>query len=111
MSGGKPLETAISLSYGDRQKNLRSSEGSIDNTEELRSATFSIPAHEARELKVLAHNVRPDSSSSPLDGMLELKMNGKIQQFDLKLINGCLLIPIEGNPFQMTFLFQKPSGV
>lgn len=111
MSGGKPLEAEINLSYNGRQKNLRSSEGFIENAEELRSATFSIPAHEARELKVLAHNVRSDSSSFPLGGILELNMNGKIRRLDLKLINGCLLIPIECNPFQMTFLFHKPSGV
>jgi hypothetical protein len=111
MSGGKPLEAEISLYYNGRQKKLWSSEGSVENVEELTSATFSIPAHEDRELKVFAHNVRSDSSSSPLDGILELNMNGKIRRLDLKLINGCLLIPIEGNPFQMTFLFHKPSGV
>ena len=111
MSAGKPLEVGISLSYGERLTHFRSSEGSIENAEELRSITFSIPKHLSREFKVLAHKVKSDNSSSPLDGILELSINGKIQRFDLKLINGSLLIPIESHPFQVAFIFQKPSEV
>lgn len=108
MSGGKPFEADISLIYGDRVKILRSSGGSLENANELKSAAFTIPVHGAEELKILAYSVTEDGSSSPLDSSVEVSGQGGTKCFDLKLTNGSLLMPIDGNSYRVTFTLHKP---
>jgi hypothetical protein len=113
MSGGKPLEVEVGLIYKDGMKTLRSSGGSLEKAEELKGLVFTIPAHGARELKVLAYSIGSDGSSSSLEGTVEVHGNGESQCFELKLMNGSLLLPIDEKSYRVTFTLQKadPSAL
>ncbi len=111
--GGEPLETEVSFAYRDRVKTLRSSGGMVERTSELKSAVFLIPTKGTGELKVLAHTVTADGSSSPLEGILEVSGkggDGEPLRYDLKLTGGSLLMPIDSNSCRVTFTFHKPSS-
>jgi len=111
--GGEPLETEVSFAYRDRIKTLRSSGGMVERALELKNAVFSIPTKGTGELKVLAHTVTSDGSSSPLEGILEVsgqEGNEEPLRYDLKLAGGSLLIPIDSSSCRVTFTLQKESS-
>jgi len=97
MSGGGPVKAEASLSYGNGVKNFRSLQGFVENTAKLKNASFSIAAHGAGELKVLAHIFTANGSSSPLKVILKVEENEETRLFDLKLklMDGSLLMPIK----------------
>jgi hypothetical protein len=85
----------------------------VERTSELKSAVFSIPTKGTGELKVLAHTVTADGSSSPLEGILEVSGkggDGDPLRYDLKLTGGSLLMPIDSNSCRVTFTLHKPSS-
>jgi len=55
----------------------------------------------------MAYHVESDGSPSSLQGNVEVHGDGESQCFELKLMNGSLLLPIDEKSYQITFTLQK----
>jgi hypothetical protein len=60
----------------------------------MRSVTFHLPPTQARELKVWAHTVTADGASQSLPAIVEVQCGNESKQFDLKLSDGQIVLPV-----------------
>jgi hypothetical protein len=107
--GGQPTPTELRLEYPEGEKVLQSADGEVPILASLQSVAFCLPSGSARELKVWAYRVTPDGSAEGLPALLEVEDGRETKQFDLKLSNGQVLLPIAGQKYWLKLTL--PSGI
>jgi hypothetical protein len=87
-----PVE--VQLEYPEGWQEFIASGGELAKFSQLRSAGFRLPVGEARDLKVWAHRVSREGETEGLPAMLEIQRGDNVEQFDLMLSRGRVLIPV-----------------
>jgi hypothetical protein len=82
------------MSYAAGEQRRHEAAGEIEAFSAMRSVTFRLPATQARELKVWAHTATPDGASEGLPAIVEVRCGNESRQFDLKLSDGQVVLPL-----------------
>jgi amino acid permease len=108
-SAGRPAPARVRLSYSEGEQDLQGAAGEVPRLSALRSATFSLAAVRARELKVWVHRVTPEGESEGLPALLEVHDGDDIRRFDLALFGGQIVLPLRGDDCRLTIRFPEPT--
>jgi amino acid permease len=95
-AGGQPLTADVWLGYGEGEQHVLAATGEVTDFASLRSTTFQLPATEARELKVWAHQITPEESAQCLPALLNVHCGNQEQEIDLQQSDGQVVLPISG---------------
>jgi hypothetical protein len=95
-ANGQPTTAEVWLGYGDSEQHVQAATGEIPRFASLRYATFHLPATDARELKVWAHQITPEENSQGLPALLNVHCGNEKKEFDLKSCGGQVILPING---------------
>ncbi|MGA2789552.1 MAG: aromatic amino acid transport family protein [Candidatus Bathyarchaeia archaeon] len=107
---GQPRAAEVSLRYPDKEEKLQAASGEISSFSSIRCATVQLPASLSRELKVWAHRTTSDGYSESLPGILHVDSDNEKREFDLRLSDGEVILPLNGKPCLLTITFtQTPS--
>ena len=93
-ASGQRAVAEVEMRYATREEKRYEAAGEVPSFADLRSVTFKLPATEARELKVWAHTITPDGASVSLPGVVEVQCENESRQFDLKLSDGQIVMPL-----------------
>jgi len=109
-AGGQPATAEVRLGYADGERRVRAATAEIPTFSALRYAAFQLPATDARELKVWAHQITPEGNSEGLPARLQVDWGGEKKEFDLKLSAGQVVLPLDGAACQLTMTLPESSG-
>lgn len=110
-AGGQPATAEVRLGYADGEQRVQAATAEIPTFSALRYATFQLPATQARELKVWAHQITPEGNSEGLPARLQVHCGGEKKEFDLKLSGGQVVLPLNGAACQLTITLPESSGI
>lgn len=91
---GQPTPAEVQLQSSKGEQRCQAASGEVSSFSSLRSATFRLPAAQAKELKVWAHRVTPEGDSEGLPALVEIHSGSDISRFDLKLSGGQVVLPV-----------------
>jgi len=106
-AGGQPATAEVRLGYADREQQVRAATAEIPTFSALRYATFQLPATDARELKVWAHQITPEGNSESLPALLKVHCGGEKKEFDLKLSAGQVVLLLDGTACRLELPFKQ----
>lgn len=110
-ANGQPAVAEVELSYADGEQRRHEAVGEVPAFGKLRSATFHLPATQARELKVWAHTVTPDGASESLPALVEVHCGDGTRQFDLKLSGGQVVMPLTSGECSLRITLPKSDSL
>ena len=92
---GEPAGAQARLRYVDGEQTSQESAGRVPEIAALRQAIFEVPAAQARELKVWAHQITRDRESRRLPALVDISCGGEAaRQFDLQVTGEQILVPL-----------------
>jgi amino acid permease len=94
-SSGKPMPADVQLHYQDGEKALHTSGAELENFSLLRSATFELPLHRARELKVWLHVVTRQGHSQRLFAHVQVRNGTATRQVAVDDLDSPMLFPLD----------------
>jgi len=106
-AGGQPAMAEVRLGYADGEQRVRAATAEIPTFSALRYATFQLPATDARELKVWAHQITPEGNSESLPARLVVHCGGEKKEFDLKLSAGQVVLLLDGTACRLELTFKQ----
>jgi predicted transcriptional regulator len=106
-AGGQPATAEVRLGYADGEQRVRVATAEIPTFSALRYATFQLPATDARELKVWAHQITPEGNSESLPARLVVHCGGEKKEFDLKLSAGQVVLLLDGSACRLELTFKQ----
>jgi hypothetical protein len=106
-SSGQPTSAQVCLSYGRGAIHLQTSAGMIFNARSLHFASFLLPTHSTRELRVSACRVTAKGKIEGLPAFLEVNSGGETKQIDLSVANGQVLLPLTGKMCSLKIIFTQ----
>jgi amino acid permease len=106
-SGGQPATAEVRLGYADGEQRVQAATAEIPTFAALRYATFQLPATDARELKVWAHQITPEGNSEGLPARLQVHCGGEKKEFDLKLSAGQVVLLLNGAACRLELTFKQ----
>src|SRR5215467_3808712 len=104
---GQRAAAEVEMHYANCDERRYEATGEVAAFTDLQSITFKLPPSEARELKVWAHTVKPDGSSASMPANVELEYGGNIQRFDLKISDGVIVVPFNGDACRVQISFAE----
>src|SRR5215471_11460047 len=104
---GQRAAAEVEMHYANCHERRYDATGEVAAFTDLQSITFKLPPSEARELKVWAHTVKPDGSSASMPANVELEYGGNIQRFDLKISDGVIVVPFNGDACRVQISFAE----
>jgi len=105
--GGQPATAEVRLGYADGEQRVRAATAEIPTFSALHYATFQLPATDARELKVWAHQITPEGNSEGLPALLQVHCGGEKKEFDLKLSAGQVVLLLDGAACRLELTFKQ----
>ncbi len=108
-AGGQPVPAAVRLGYPDGEKRHEAATGEVPTFSSLRYAKFQLPAIQARDLKVWAHQITAEGNSEGLPALLEVYRGHDKEDFDLKLAGGQVVLPLEGQACQLAITMPEST--
>jgi amino acid permease len=108
-AGGQPATTEVRLGYPDGERRVQAAAGGVPAFSALRYVNFQLPATQARELKVWAHQITPEGNSEGLPALLVVHCDGEKKEFDLKLSSGQVVLPLTGQTCQLEITFTEAN--
>lgn len=86
----------VRLQYSERERRYEAAAGEVPAFSSLRRATFrpEWDAGATAQLKVWAHKVTPEGDSEGLAGLVYMRQGDETRQFDLKLSEGQVVLPV-----------------
>jgi hypothetical protein len=94
--GGQSVPVAVRLGYPDSEEHHEAATGEVPAFSSLRYAKLQLPAVQARDLKVWAHKITPEGDSEGLPALLRVHCGDEKKEYDLKLSEGQVVLPLEG---------------
>ena len=101
-ANGAPAQADACFRYDGGERCVRASADRVPLPAALRSAAFRLPATPARQLKVWAHRIAPDGSSTDLPALLDVGGGPGEGRFDLGRQGGQVVLPLDGAPVHLT---------
>lgn len=108
-AGGQPKIAEIILGYAEGEQHHQTAIVEIPSLSSLRYATFYLPTMREKELRVWAHKSNFLIDSKSLPALVEVQSGKKNMQFDLKLSNGRILLPLISDRCWLKFTFSERS--
>ena len=102
---GRPRQAEVQLGYAEGEQLHQAATVELRSLSSLRYAIFELPTKRIEELRIWAHRDKPNGDSETLPALVELKSGNKTMQFDLKLYNGQVLLPLSGDTCRLKFTF------
>jgi hypothetical protein len=109
-AGGQPAMAEVRLGYADGERQVQAAGGEVPRFSSLRYANFRLPATQAQELKVWAHQITPEGSSEGLPARLEVHCGGEKKEFDLKLFGGQVVLPFNGETCRLKITLPESNS-
>jgi len=111
-AGGEPVPAEVHLRYAGNEQKLQAATGEVLAFSSLHNAIFQLPVTQAHELKVWAHTITPEGDSEGLPALLKVFCGKKKKEFDLKLSDGQVVLPLTGEAckLEITFTKRKRAG-
>lgn len=110
---GLPFETEMQLVFagdGAGGQQIRAANHQISKLARLQSATIQLPALQADEIKVLAHQITPEGNALALPVTTKLDAGGSTRQVNLLETGGQVALPLADQTGQLTLtLFQEKA--
>jgi hypothetical protein len=106
-AGGRPKMAEVQLGYAEGEQNYRVANIEIPSLSALRYAIFKLPTKRIKELRVWAHRGNSKDNCESLPALLEVNSGNQNMQFDLKLSNGQVLLPLVSETSQMKLTFDN----
>lgn len=101
---GRPAVADVRLEYPGDEHRLETAGDEIPAFPSLRRASFRTERG-AGALKVWAHRITPEGNSEGLAGLLRVSQGDETRQFDLKLSNGQVVVPMVPGACQVDITF------
>lgn len=108
-AGGKPKIADVLLGYAEGEVHQRAAKIDIPSLSSLRYAIFSLPTKGEKEMKVWIDGHNDQHKSQHLPTFVEVESGNKKMQFDWKLSNGKVLLPLISNHCWLKFTFPERS--
>ena len=108
-AGGLPKIAEVLLGYAEGEQHHQTATVEIPSLSSLRYATFELPTMREKELRVWAHKSNSLVGSKSLPALVEVQNGNKNMQFDLKLSNGRILLPLVSDRCWLKFTFSERS--
>ncbi len=105
-TAGRPGMADVRLEYPGREKHFEPGSGEVPAFSSLRRATFHTEGG-ASVLKVWAHRVTPEGSSVSLAGLLNVRQGDETRQFDLRISDGQVVLPMSKEDCKMDIIFTE----
>jgi hypothetical protein len=106
-SAGQPLNASVRIGHAAGEEIVDGALASVPPVSKLRSIVLRLPPGDARELKVWTHRVTPDGISEPLPAVVEIRGEGQMKRFDLKLSGGQVVVPLTGGGCRIEMAFPE----
>jgi hypothetical protein len=106
-AGGQPRMADVRLEYREGEQHSQATGGEVAEFASLHCATLQLSPDTARELKVWAHQVTPEGDSESLPALVELRRGDQTKQFDVRLSDGQVVFPLDGDEFQLQIILQE----
>ncbi|MGI2903284.1 hypothetical protein [Tolypothrix sp. VBCCA 56010] len=104
-AGGQPKMAEVRLGYAGGEQHTKSATVEIPSLSSLRYAIFRLPTKHEKELRVWTHKSNFSGDSKSLPALVEVESGNKNMQFDLKLSNGKVLLPLVSDACSLKFTF------
>ncbi|MEH1910895.1 MAG: hypothetical protein V7L05_22010 [Nostoc sp.] len=108
-AGGQPKIVEVLLGYAEGEQHHQTAAIEMPSLSSLRYATFQLPSMGETELRVWAHKSNSQLNSQILPALVEVQNGNKNMQFDLKLSNGRILLPLVSDRCWLKFTFPERS--
>ncbi|WGV26494.1 hypothetical protein [Halotia branconii] len=108
-AGGQPKIAKVLLGYAGSEQHHQAATVEIPSLSSLQYATFCLPTKRKQELRVWVHSSNSQIDSKSLPTLVEIHSGNKNMQFDLKLSNGRVLLPLISDGCWLKFTFPEPS--
>ncbi len=102
---GEPAAAAVKLEYASDAQQSTAFTGRVPAFAALRAASFALPATNAQQLKVWAHQITPEGASRGLPVVVEVDAGNGKHATDLALSNGAIILPISGAACTVRLVF------
>ncbi|BAZ10609.1 hypothetical protein NIES4071_24320 [Calothrix sp. NIES-4071] len=106
-ASGRPQTAGVYLGYAEGEQYHQASSIEIPSLESLHYAIFHLPSKREKELRIWAHGNNSKFDAKVMPVLVEVENGNKKMQFDLKLSNGKILLPIESNNCFLKCTFPK----
>ena len=109
-TAGRPGIADVRLEYPEREKHCEAAGGEVPSFSSLRRATFQTEGG-AGVLKVWAHRVTPEGNSVSLAGLLNVRQGDETRQYDLRISDGQVVVPIAPESCRVDIAFAEADDV
>jgi hypothetical protein len=113
-AAGRPAVTDVRLKYPERKQHYEAAAGEISAFSSLRQVTFRLENNAGvtiDQLKVWAHKVTLEGDSEGIAGLLYVHQDGETRQFDLKLSEGQVVLPVAPGACQVDITLAEASDM
>ena len=104
-ASGRSQTAEICLGYAEGEQYHQASSIEISSLESLHYAIFRLASKREKELRIWAHGNNSKFDTKVMPVLVEVENGNKKMQFDLKLSNGKILLPIESDNCFLKFTF------
>ncbi|WP_414543912.1 hypothetical protein [Nostoc sp. CCY0012] len=108
-AGGQPKTAEVLLGYAEGEQHYQAATVEVLSLSSLKYATFRLPTQRKQELRVWTHRSNSQINSKSLPAFVEVQNGNQNMQFDLKLSNGRVLLPLISDGCWLKFTFPEPS--
>ncbi|UCC76458.1 MAG: hypothetical protein JSW37_13280, partial [Anaerolineales bacterium] len=109
-ASGQPARAKVWLTYESGEQQLEAASGEVENLQGMLQAVFHLPATGARELKVWAHRITPEGSSTSLPAWVEVHCGNDRKEYDLKSSGGQVVSPLAAGECRLEVRLRETSS-
>jgi hypothetical protein len=107
---GRAGRADVRLEYAGTEKRYEATSGEVPDFSLVRRAIFE-PQGGAGVLKVWAHKITPEGDSVALSGLLNVRQGDETRQFDLRLSDGQVVLPMAQGPYGVDITLAEADDV
>ena len=100
----------VRLTYPEGEQRYEAAGGDVPAFSSLRRAIFRPKRGEsATALKMWVHRITPEGNSEGMAGLLSVRQGNETRQFDLKLSNGQVVLPVSPGEYQVEITLSETN--
>jgi hypothetical protein len=107
---GRAGKADVRLEYAGTEERYEATSGEVPDFSLVRRAIFE-PQGGAGVLKVWAHKITPEGDSVALSGLLNVRQGDETRQFDLRLSDGQVVLPMAQGPYGVDITLAEADDV
>ncbi|MBO3458651.1 hypothetical protein G7B40_021090 [Aetokthonos hydrillicola Thurmond2011] len=109
--GGRHKSAQVLLGYPEGEQQHQAATVEIPSISSLQYAIFQLPTEREAELRVWVHRTKSFGDSRTFPAILEIENGIEKMQFDLKLLRGQILIPLQEDRCWLKVTFPPPYPI